>query len=77
MKEKEMVKRLTYKGYVFKQWLDILYKSHYDFSIYDEKEKLTVFRYNSYRPLDKKEIVNLIDKIDNCINNIEQEKQAN
>lgn len=75
--EEKNITKYKYKGYEFKQWLDILYKSHYDFLIYDEKEKLTVFRYNSYRPLDKKEIVNLIDKIDNCVNNILQEKRAN
>ena len=65
--EEKNITQYKYKGYEFRQWLDILHKDHYDYTILDEKENLIVLRYKSYTPLNKDEIIKLIDKVDNLI----------
>ena len=65
--EEEFIKIFEYKGYVFRQKIDYVYQDHYDYWVYDEKEKLTVWRYKKHRPLKENEIIELINKVDNLV----------
>lgn len=65
--EEKFIKIFKYKGYVFRQRIDYVYHNHYDYWVYDEKEKLYVWRYKKHRPLEENEIIELINKVDNLV----------